>query len=59
MGAVYKKVVAHSVVTLRNVVIWFVIPISRMVVFTNLAVALQSVPDRVFIGYIGLLNKTE
>ena len=46
-------VVTHFLVTLLEIVISIVIQISRTVLFTNLTFALQSVPDRIVIGYVG------
>ena len=51
--ALLQMVVVYFLVTLFDVVISIVIPISRMVVFTSLTFALFSAPDRIVTAYIG------
>ena len=46
-------VIVHFLVTFFEVVISIVSFISRMLVFTNLTLALYSAPDRIVIAHVG------
>ena len=46
-------VISHVLVTLFEIMISIVIPISRTLVFTNVTFAVQSALDRIVIAYVG------